>query len=411
MEGQVMQRAPAGRRRWTVFGSILGAHGLEHILGPQTIAALLPSMYDEFGLTGVKAGLLETTRSLGGAFASILSGVLADLFARRRGLILAVSISMLGVFYFLVGIAPVYSVALIAILPAGMFNAAWHAPALATLAQTYPGRRGLALSLHGSTGNVGDFLGPIIVGGLLFSFTWRSVMQLSLPVALAVGAALAVVLWSLNSGSAPAESLRAGLRQQVSDLRKVLSNRGILLLMLATGVRGLGTRGLSIFLALYMSRTLGMSTARVGLYLGLLTFLSIAVGPLLGGLSDRVGRKKVLLVVLVWLTLFPLTFGYVGSGLALAIVLALYGAAGFAPQPIVQAAIVDLSGGLRAQASILGLLWSSNVLFSAMAPIIGGLIADSIGYRAVFLYAAGMSAVSVLCVAIAPFTSRESVRA
>ncbi|MBI4338555.1 MAG: MFS transporter, partial [Chloroflexi bacterium] len=209
----------------------------------------------------------------------------------------------------------------------------------------------------------------------------------------------------------PAESLRAGLRQQVSDLRKVLSNRGILLLMLATGVRGLGTRGLSIFLALYMSRTLGMSTARVGLYLGLLTFLSIAVGPLLGGLSDRVGRKKVLLVVLVWLTLFPLTFGYVGSGLALAIVLALYGAAGFAPQPIVQAAIVDLSGGLRAQASILGLLWSSNVLFSAMAPIIGGLIADSIGYRAVFLYAAGMSAVSVLCVAIAPFTSRESVRA
>ncbi len=52
-----LQQGVTPTRRKLIFDNIVGAHALEHMLGPHTVAVLLPAIYAEFGLTGVQTGL------------------------------------------------------------------------------------------------------------------------------------------------------------------------------------------------------------------------------------------------------------------------------------------------------------------------------------------------------------------
>ena len=63
--------------------------------------------------------------------------------------------------------SPTYALILAALVFASAGSALWHPPALGLLAQRYPQRRGFMISLHRSFGNIGDTLGPLIVGILL----------------------------------------------------------------------------------------------------------------------------------------------------------------------------------------------------------------------------------------------------
>ena len=74
----MIQQPAVIQHRKLISGNILGAHVVEHILGPSTVAVLIPILYAEFGLTGVQAGLLETVRSIGGATASFLIGIVSE---------------------------------------------------------------------------------------------------------------------------------------------------------------------------------------------------------------------------------------------------------------------------------------------------------------------------------------------
>ena len=403
----IQQQALIQHRR-LISGNILGAHVVEHILGPSTVAVLIPILYAEFGLTGLQAGLLETVRSIGGATASFLIGIVSDLFAHRRALILVLAITFLGLFYFLLGFSPSYGFALAAILPAGMCAAMWHAPALASMSQLYPERRGLALSAHQSAGNVGDFLGPVILGFALVTFTWRQTAHLALPLTMVVGLVLALALWSKSFGERRSGDFGTELKQQLGDIALALQNRTLLMLVLVTGTRGLGSRAMAIFLALYLSQDLGMSTPLVGLHVGLLALLGVIFGPVLGALSDRIGRKPVLLICLSAHVVFPIIIAWAGGGIGLTVAVALLGIFALVPQALMQAAAADTIKGLRVHASVMGLLWGNQVLFGAIAPLLGGLVADLFGFRAVFYYIAAMTAVSMLLVLTVPMERPSS---
>ncbi len=56
----------------------------------------------------------------------------------------------------------------------------------------------------------------------------------------------------------------------------------------------------------------------------------------------------------------------------------------------------------------MGLLWRNQVLFAAIAPLLGGLVADLFGFRAVFYYIAAMTALSMLLVVAVPMDRPSS---
>ena len=94
-------------------------------------------------------------------------GFFVDIFQHRRAQVLTLSLALIGVGYLLVSIAPSYVLILAALAIASAGTAMWHPPALGLLAQRFPRRRGLFISMHRSTGNLGDWIGPLIVGALL----------------------------------------------------------------------------------------------------------------------------------------------------------------------------------------------------------------------------------------------------
>ena len=143
--------------------TLIGSHSIEHMYG-HGFQVLLPAIYVAFGLAPIEAGLLGAVRQLSSGITSTVSGFFVDMVQHRRGQILAFSMALLGVGYLLVAISPTYVLILAALVFASAGSALWHPPALGLLAQRYPQRRGLMISLHRSIGNIGDTLGPLIVG-------------------------------------------------------------------------------------------------------------------------------------------------------------------------------------------------------------------------------------------------------
>jgi len=163
--------------------TVIGAHALEHMYG-RAFLVLIPQIYVALGLAPIQAGLLDAVRQLSGGATSMTGGFFVDMFQHRRAHILTFSMSLIAVGYFLVSIAPTFGLILAALALASAGTALWHPPALGLLAQRFPNKRGLFISMHRSTGNIGDWLGPLIVGGLLAIVGWRWILGGGTPVLL-----------------------------------------------------------------------------------------------------------------------------------------------------------------------------------------------------------------------------------
>ena len=118
---------------------------------------LIPAIYVAMGLNPIQAGLMDGVRQLAGGATSMTGGFFVDIFQHRRAQVLTLSLALIGVGYLLVSIAPSYALILAALAIASAGTAMWHPPALGLLAQRFPRRRGLFISMHRSTGNLGDW--------------------------------------------------------------------------------------------------------------------------------------------------------------------------------------------------------------------------------------------------------------
>jgi sugar phosphate permease len=135
---------------------------------------MLPVLYTELGLTPVTAGLMDTARRVSSGVAAIGGGLLVDQLQHRRILILCVSMVTMGLSYLIIGLRPAYLVILIALGLVGISHQSlWHPSALSLLSQRYPERRGFMVSIHRSSGNLGDAIGSLAVGALLL--VWPSI--------------------------------------------------------------------------------------------------------------------------------------------------------------------------------------------------------------------------------------------
>ncbi|MFQ5827292.1 MAG: MFS transporter, partial [Dehalococcoidia bacterium] len=311
------------------------------------------------------------------------------------------SMVMLGVGYYLVGLAPTYGLILAALVFAHVGSAMWHPPALGLLSQRFPSRRGLVIAMHRSTGSLGDTAGPWVVGILLVALTWRGVLQGMLPVALLLGLVLWVFLWRVGGPKPGPISLKDNFQGQMASLRRAVRGAGLITLLAVSALRGMGDRALFLFIPLYLSQVLKMGTVGVGFHVGLLTLPAIVSGPVLGAISDRLGRKPLIVMALLVSCIFPLII-VLSSGLKpwlsiygvdiglMSAAIFLFGLFLYSVNSLVQAAAMDLAEGLKLEGTFIGMLWGNNALFGAFSPVIAGLLADWYGPEVPFFYAAAI---------------------
>ncbi|MFH8447404.1 MFS transporter [Streptomyces sp. NPDC018026] len=165
---------------------VIAAAQLMLVLDNTIVAVALPSMQSALGLSESGLGWVVTAYAL--AFGGLLlaGGRAGDLFGRRRvfriGLVLFTAASLLG------GVAQNGELLILARVIQGAGAAIAAPTALSLLATTFEAgpARNKALGVYGAMGGLGSVVG-LLLGGVLTEFlSWRWVMFINIPIALAV---------------------------------------------------------------------------------------------------------------------------------------------------------------------------------------------------------------------------------
>ncbi|MDP6652038.1 MAG: MFS transporter, partial [Gammaproteobacteria bacterium] len=270
IDSQATAESQGSRTKDPVMATtVIGAHALEHMYG-RAFLVLIEPINAAFGLNPVQTGLLDAIRQLSGGATSMAGGFFVDMFQHRRAQILTFSMCLIAVGYFLVSIAPTYGLILAALALASAGTALWHPPALGLLAQRFPNQRGLFISMHRSTGNIGDWLGPLIVGGLLIVVGWRWIMGGGTPVLVALALMIFFLLRNVGGPKVEGIDYRAKFRTQMRDMRESFRGTGMWWIFTVSAVRGMGDRSLLWVIPVYLSRELELGSFWVGLHVALL---------------------------------------------------------------------------------------------------------------------------------------------
>jgi MFS family permease len=386
-------------------------HSLTHWY-PATFYLLLPIIGAELGLSFSQIGLIMTCQYLAGAVANIPGGMLVDTVG-RKGLLMAVSLFWVGFPYLLMGFSHSYVLLLMCVMMVGIGNSLWHPTAIPTLARRYPDRKGLVLSLHGMGGNAGDAIAPLAIGTLLAVFSWRQVVVMNVVPGLVMSVMLLVFLGTLQLGSKHKKSATHGddtpsqtLAEYGRGVRELLRNRSLVLLSTSGAFRSMTQNALLTFLPLYLARELGYSVMLIGASMFALQAAGFAAAPVAGHLSDRMGRRSVVMTSMGLTAVVLLFMAFAGKSPLFIAFIAVLGFVLYALRPVLQAWLLESTPKNMGGSSI-GILFGAQSLGSSIAPLIGGVIADRYGLGATFYFLAGTIVCANLLILLMPHTEPE----
>jgi MFS family permease len=384
-------------------------HALTHWY-PATFYLLLPIIGKELGLSYSQIGLIMTCQYVAGAIANIPGGIIVDTVG-RKGVLMAVSLFWVGFPYLLMGFSHGYLMLLGCVALVGVGNSLWHPTAIPTLARRYPERKGLVLSLHGMGGNVGDALAPLAVGALLSVLSWREVVKLNVVPGLVMSLMILAFLGTLRLGpkkqkvdSAPDEHKGLSLAEYFRGVPALFKNRSLILLSTSSAFRSMTQNSLLTFLPVYLAYEMHYPPFWVGAGMFALQAAGFAATPIAGHLSDTMGRRSIMMSSMLMSAVVLVFMVFAGKSHAFIVFIAILGFFLYAIRPVMQAWLLESTPKNMGGTSI-GVLFGAQSLGSAVAPLIGGLIADRYGLISTFWFLAFTIVVANLFILVMPHSA------
>ena len=379
------EKPSAARHAWRELWLVTIGHGLTHWY-PATFYLLLPIIGAELGLTYSQIGLIMTCQYMASAVANVPGGMLVDTVG-RKGLLMGLSLFWVGFPYLLIGFTHSYPMLLVCIALVGFGNSLWHPTAITTLGHRYPERKGLALSVHGMGGNVGDAIAPLVLGVALATFSWREVVVINVLPGLVIALLIFAMLGSLQLGARRTHNEGQSLTQYWQGLKGLFRNRALVLLSTGSSFRTMTQSALLTFLPMYLAREMGYSPAWIGACLFALQAAGFAAAPVAGHLSDRMGRKQILMGAMLTSAVILLFMALAGGSPVFIFLVAVLGFFLYATRPVIQAWMLDITPKNLGGSSI-GVLFGAQAVGAALGPWFGGMIADHYGILATFYFLA-----------------------
>jgi len=369
-----------------IFVITLG-HTMTHWY-PATFYLLLPLIGKELGLSYGEIGAIMTCQYLVGAISNVPGGLAVD-FVSRKTMPMAISMLWVGVPYLLMGLTHTYWLLLVCSALVGVGNNLWHPAAIPLLAQRFPERRGLAVALHGMGGNLGDAIAPFASGALLTILSWREVVIVNVIPGLLLAALILVYVnrTTEQSRDMAEKSERMRAADVLSALRTMFTSRTVLMVSASSAFRLMTQAGLLTFLPVFLATQMGYSPIWIGACMLALQTAGFVAAPIAGHLSDRMGRRRIIMSSMAMTGLVLLLMAAIGRSTAFVLFISVLGFFLFAIRAVMQAWILDATPKSMGGTSI-GILFGTQAIGAAVGPALGGIFADHYGLMATFYFLA-----------------------
>jgi MFS family permease len=400
----------APRRSFAEVWLITVGHAMTHWY-PATFYLLLPLIGHELGLSYAEIGSILTCQAAAGALSNVPGGLVVDTVG-RKGLLMAVSLFWVGFPYLLMGFTHAYWLLLTCAALVGIGNNLWHPTAIPLLANRFPDRRGLVVSIHGMGGNVGDALAPLAAGAMLAVLSWREVVVLNVVPGVIMSVLILLYLGRLapqgRRKSSQRERLKAG--DTLNALRELFANRTVVMLSTSSAFRSMTQSTLLTFLPVFLAGQMGYSPLWVGGCMFGLQAAGFAAAPIAGHLSDRMGRRRIIMSSMAMSAAVLFFMALAGTSPAFVFFIAFLGFFLFAIRAVLQAWLLDATPRNMGGTSI-GILFGTQAVGSAIGPMVGGLLADQYGLIATFYFLAATIVVANLFIFVTPVPERDGAEA
>jgi MFS family permease len=363
---------------------------------------IMPFVKPDLGLTNTQVGLTSSALSFAWALSALLVGAAADRSGRRKTYLVAATIAF-SLCSFLSGLATSFFALLGARLLMGLADGgiAPISQSITALAVS-PARRGLAMGVMQNFGSnlLGSFAAPVLLVAFATAYGWHSAFYISgIP-----GLISAFLIWrfirepdmAAVRSPLPAAAPETQRRQSLGGrLGEIFSQRNI---PLCCGIASLLVGYLVIcwtFAPLFLTQVRGFTPTQMGWLMGTLGISATLGSFAVSGLSDRVGRKPVVVFTCFVGLILPLgALFYHGSIWILAATF-FFGWAVNGAFPLFMATIPSESVNANHMTTAMAIIMGAGEVFGGvLAPAAAGWAADVTGLAAAMWILMGLCAVA-----------------
>ena len=381
------------------------------------ILPLFARRFSEFGAGVESLGASSMAYALASTIAAPFMGALADRFGRRRLVLLSLVAYVLAFTGYLIASSAPAFVVLRGL--AGAFTAGLIPSVTGIVADVAPSEhRAQWIGIVNGGGSIGWIAGPILGGVFYDHWGYGAALAVSIIMAVAalVMAFLTVPETRPSSPILAGEATRRARPFQLGDLKSLASSlRESLPASASAFVLVLWIYFADMFswafieprFMFYAYDDLGWNASMLGLMMS--TFgISMALGEFgLGQLSDRLGRKPVIVLGLVLFSAQFVGLAFSANYVAIAAAFVIAGLGSALVDPTLSAALLDIAPA-KHQARLLGFKSTAGSLGNILGPALVVFSTASVSARGIFLAAAGTVLVTALVTLARPLGGRLS---
>jgi len=377
----------SSRNRWFVLFVFMIAHGINDGFG-WIIPPLLPTIREYFHLSYTEMGAFFTVYRIVGNIFQAPAAYLVHLMP--ISVILVTGLLMSSVGMFVASLSSSYK-GLVWISAVGGIGRSTYHPLAVTMLSRLFGRDafGRAMGLHLSGSSIGMVVAPFIVGILITQYSWRVPLQLWSFLGILAGVTLFIFLKNLKSELQPKEK----------SLNWPFFSGPLGAYLVAVTVWGIAQSGLMAFLPLFLVDHRHFNPVSAATAFGIMSFSGAVCRPFLGGLMDRMGRRKPVIIggfiisgitMLVLVTVEGQWFMY-GS-------LILLGIFGSGHSGLADTFMIEMIPSQRREETI-GFIYTLRMSIASLSPVAVGFASEKFSlYQSFFIlaFAGGLAAVILL---------------
>ncbi len=366
------------------FGVVFFDRNATNYLGPYLV--------HDLGLNNTQLGMISSGFSAAWAVAGLLGGRLSDASGKRKPLLL-VAFVIFSLCSFMTGMAGSLGILMLSRILMGFAEGPILPISQSLVAlESSESRRGLNMGFMQNFGSnlLGSFVAPIVLVWLAEAYGWRNAFYIAgVP-----GLVLALLIWKYirepkthevkTTGATP-----EGARMSVGEMFRY-RNLWLSVLMCICMVPWMILAW--VFLPQYYASVRHIPATEASYLMGVLGISAAVFSFIVPGLSDKIGRKPVMIVFSAIGVLVPLAVIYYSGSLVMLGTLIFFGWSASGVMPLIMGTVPSETIPVKYIATTLGLVMGLGELIGgAVTPTLAGMAADAYGLNATLLIEAGLA--------------------